>query len=73
MPGVEVGQEGAAVEVTPGSFLRVVVDGKRRATLRTSEPSTPRMLGPYVDPTYVDRQLNPDRIPRSDESQQVAV
>jgi len=70
---VQVGEERAAVEVPPGAFLAMVVDGELEVTLRAGEPRSSWMLGPYVDPPAVDGQLDPAHLPRSYESQQVPV
>jgi hypothetical protein len=70
---VQVGEERAAVEVSPGAFLAVVVDRELEVTLRAGEPRSSRMLGPDVDPPAVDGKLDPAHLPRSYESQQVPV
>jgi len=70
---MQVGQERAAVEMTPGSFLGVVIDRELCIALRASEPSALRMLGPHVHSTPVEGQLDPINLPGGDESQQVAV
>src|SRR5664279_1070023 len=51
----------------------VVIDRQRRIAVRTDEPSPVRMAHPHVHPPINHRQLDPIHLPRSYQSQQMAV
>jgi hypothetical protein len=71
--GVQVGQELAAVEVTPLALFGVVVDGEFEFTLWAREASTSRVIHPHIDPNFLGGEINPTHLPRCDETQYLTV
>jgi hypothetical protein len=63
-PGVQVGEELAAVEVAPLPFLRVVVGREIGIAHGTGKPGPLRMVNPHVDPASLSRKLDPAHLPR---------
>ena len=57
----------------PRPLARVVIDRQRHIAVRAGEPGPARMLNPHVHPAVGYRQLDPPHLPRSPQSQQMAV
>lgn len=62
--GVQERLELAAVEVPPGPFLGVVVDGKDPVALRTGKERPLRMARPGVHALVANGELDPAHLPR---------
>ena len=62
--GVQERRELAAVEVPPGPFLGVVVDGKDPVALRTGKERPLRMARPGVHALVANGELDPAHLPR---------
>ena len=72
-PGVQAGQEPAAVEMSPLALFGVVVDGKFAFTFRAGEASTSRVIHPHIDPSLLGGEINSIHLPRCDETQWLTV
>ena len=70
---MQVGAEGAAVQVPPAPLLGVVIDRQLPLALRAGEAGPPGMLGPHIDASILNGQLKSAHHPRRLKPQQVAV
>src|ERR1035437_4171084 len=68
-----MGGEPAAVEVTPGPLLSMVVGREFMITLRARPADPSRMSSPHVDPSILDGQFAPAHLPGWLETQQLTV
>jgi hypothetical protein len=68
---MQVGLIWAAVQVTPGPLLGVVVERQCLHTLGAGPPHAFRMLGPPVNALPLDVQLDTAHAPRRVQAQQV--